>query len=193
MIDAIRDRKVKLRQQCKAIRNELDDDARQQVSETICAHLSAWNLFQKADVVLTYMRSEVDLRSLLTEFPEKHWLIPRILSGENGQMVFHPYDIHNLILHPFGMAEPAPYLPQVSPSEVQLVLAPGLAFDRSGWRLGYGGGYYDRFLVDFEGVSAGVVFQVLLFDALPHGEYDVPVGWIASENGIQLRQNKQPS
>jgi 5-formyltetrahydrofolate cyclo-ligase len=111
-------------------------------------------------------------------------LLPRILPGEEGRMVFHAYDPHNLILHYYGMAEPAPHLPQVLPSEIQLVLVPGLAFDRSGWRLGYGGGYFDRFLKDFGGVSAGVVFQTLLLEALPHGEYDIPMQWLVSEDTL---------
>ena len=49
------------------------------------------------------MRGEVDLRSLLGEFPEKHWLPPRILPGEDGRMDFHEYDPHNLIVHPYGI------------------------------------------------------------------------------------------
>ena len=99
-------------------------------------------------------------------------------------MVFHAYDPDNLIVHPYGMAEPAPHLPQVLSTDIQLVLAPGLAFDRSGWRLGYGGGYYDRFLRSFGGINVGVVFQALLLESLPHGEYDVPVNWLVSEDGF---------
>ena len=99
-------------------------------------------------------------------------------------MVFHLYDPNNLIVHPFGMAEPAPHLLQVPLNEIQLVLAPGLAFDRSGWRLGYGGGFFDRFLQDFGGISVGVVFQALLLEAVPHGEYDIPMAWLATEDGL---------
>jgi 5-formyltetrahydrofolate cyclo-ligase len=61
---------------------------------------------------------------------------------------------------------------------------PGLAFDRAGWRLGYGGGYFDRFLQDFGGVSVGAVFQALLLDSLPHGEYDVPMQWLVMEGEL---------
>lgn len=164
----------------------MGDEFRRQASQTICARLATWDVFRASDVILTYMpiRTEVDLRPLLADFPKKRWLLPRIIPGENGRMVFHGYDPHNLILHSFGMAEPAPHLRQVSPAEIQLVLVPGLAFDRSGWRLGYGGGYFDRFLMDFSGVSAGVVFQTLLLDALPHGEYDIPMKWLVTEDTL---------
>ena len=186
MFSSITDQKSQLRQRCKAVRKELGDEIRQKASLTICAHLAAWDIFQTSENILTYMpiRSEVDLRSLLNDFPEKHWSLPRILPGEDGRMVFHEYDPDNLIVHPYGMAEPAPHLPQVPADEIQLVLAPGLAFDRSGKRLGYGGGYYDRFFQGFKGVSLGVVFQALLLEGLPNGEHDVPVDWLVSENGL---------
>ncbi len=96
-------------------------------------------------------------------------------------MVFHPYQVGRLTIHPFGMAEPSADLPVIPPKEIRLALVPGLAFNRSGWRLGYGGGYYDRFLKGFHGVSAGVVFQALLLEEVPHALLDVPMHWVISE------------
>jgi len=187
MLPSISDQKRQLRMTFNAIRSKLDEGIRRLASESICQNISAWDIFQRSDVILTYMpmRAEVDLRPLLADFPGKRWVLPRILPGEKGQMVFHTYDPNNLIIHPWGMAEPAPHLPQVSPEGVQLALAPGLAFDRSGWRLGYGGGYYDRFLAHFKGVSVGVVFQALLINNLPHAHYDLPVDWLVTEEGLQ--------
>ena len=134
---------------------------------------------------------EACLTSLLECQPQKLWVLPRIIPEENHRMVFHPYDAGRLVLHPFGMAEPAPDLPIIPPGEVQLALVPGLAFDRLGRRLGYGGGYFDRFLCDFTGVSLGVIFQALLFDHLPCCEHDVPVKWIVTEVGL-LHTNPNP-
>jgi 5-formyltetrahydrofolate cyclo-ligase len=115
--------------------------------------------------------------------------LPRIIPEEDHHMVFHPYDPQQLVEHPFGMAEPAPHLPQILPEEIDLVLVPGLAYHQAGWRLGYGGGYFDRFLRDFRGVNVGVIFQALLLDVLPHGEQDIPVGWLVTENGV-IRSGK---
>jgi 5-formyltetrahydrofolate cyclo-ligase len=186
MKTSVQNQKAQLRQRCKAIRKALGEGMRGQASKSICAHLSAWNEFQSVETILTYMpiRGEADLRPLLAEFSNKRWLLPRIIPGKEGRMVFHPYDPNNLIVHPFGMAEPAPNLLQVSPAEIELVLAPGLAFDRSGWRLGYGGGFFDRFLQNFKGTSVGVVFQALLLESVPHGEYDIPMNWLVTENGL---------
>jgi len=186
MLPSIHDQKAQLRQRCKAMRKEMGDELRRQASLEICKHLAAWDVFQNAEVILAYMpvQTEVDLIPLLTGFPAKRWSLPRILPGDEGRMVFHPYDPENLIVHPFGMSEPSPNLPQISPYEIQLVLVPGLAFDRKGWRLGYGGGFFDRFLKDFEGVSVGVLFQALLLNEIPHGEYDIPMDWLVTESGL---------
>ncbi len=100
-------------------------------------------------------------------------------------MQFHTYDPRKLVLHPYGMLEPEPSCPVIVPEEIQLMLVPGLAFDRYGWRLGYGSGFYDRFLTNFEGVSAGITYQDLLFDHIPHKEYDIPMKYLVTENGIK--------
>jgi len=103
-------------------------------------------------------------------------------------MVFHPYDPDRLVRHPFGMAEPAPDLPVILPEEIELALVPGVAFDRTGSRLGYGGGYFDRFLKNFKGVSAGIIFHALLLDETPHAAHDIPMHWIATERELLLTE-----
>lgn len=186
MLPSIHDQKSQLRQRCKSIRNRLGEKACQRASQAVCAYLAEWEIFQTAERILTYMpiHTEIDLRSLLSAYPQKRWLLPRIIPGEVGHMVFHQYDPDHLIVHPFGMAEPAPHLLEIPAVEIQLVLAPGLAFDRSGWRLGYGGGFFDRFLKDFGGVSVGVVYRNLLLNTIPHGRYDVPMSWLVTEDGL---------
>ncbi len=180
------DPKHELRQRCRALRRELGKEQRQRASRWICEHLAGWEVFQRAETILTYMpmKAEVDLRPLLEQFPAKRWVLPRIVPEENHRMDFHPYNPARLVIHPFGMAEPAADLPVIPAAEIELVLVPGLAYDWQGWRLGYGGGYYDRFLARFDGISVGVAYQALVLQTIPHHEHDVAVGWIATETGL---------
>ncbi len=182
----VREQKRQLRRSCHQVRQELGDAARQQSSLAICSWIESWPVFQGSTVILAYLpiTGEVDLTPLLGRQPQKHWVLPRIVPGEKGSMLFHPYQPDRLVRHPYGMEEPTPDLPVISPGEVQLALVPGLAYDRSGRRLGYGGGYYDHFLRGFSGVSLGVIFQALLLDQLPWGKHDVPVQWIVTELGL---------
>ncbi len=190
MTDLLANAKSQLRRQCRTLRASLGEEARTRASQSICETLEDWRIFQRSASVLTYMpiKGEVDLTPLLTRHPEKRWVLPRIIPEEDHRMVFHPYDAARLVRHPFGMAEPAADLPTVPPEAIELALVPGLAFNRQGWRLGYGGGYFDRFLKDFAGVSVGVVFRALLLDEVPHAPFDVPMQWIVSEGGLFATQ-----
>jgi 5-formyltetrahydrofolate cyclo-ligase len=185
MSKTLAEQKAQLRQICRNQRKALGPEARAIASQAICVQIENWGIFQQAEVILTYlpMKAEVDLRPLLAAHPEKTWAVPRILEASHG-MVFHPYDPARLVRHPFGMDEPAADLPVIPDSTLQLCLVPGLAYDRQGWRLGYGGGYYDRFLQHFPGPSLGVTFAALLLESLPHGEWDVPMRGIVTENGL---------
>jgi len=175
--------KSQLREHCRAIRKSLGAEKRVEASLSICEKIANWDIFQQSRTILTYMpiQSEANPTSLLKHYPQKRWVIPRIIPEEDHRMVFHPYAPNHLIRHPFGMAEPSPDLPVIQPEEIELTIAPGLAFDRHGFRLGYGGGYFDRFLENFKGVSAGITFHALLLDTIPHAEHDMPMHWIATE------------
>lgn len=75
----------------------------------------------------------------------------------------------------------------VRPPEIDLILIPGLAFDRSGFRLGYGAGYYDRFLDQsgLRAVTVGVCFSVQLAASLPSAPHDRRVQYVVTEEGVQ--------
>jgi 5-formyltetrahydrofolate cyclo-ligase len=186
MSDELTEAKSQLRQKLRKLRASLGDETRSRASQLICEALEAWPIFQQSETILTYMpiKGEADLTPLLTRHPEKQWILPRIIPEEDHRMVFHAYDAGRLVLHPFGMAEPTADSPIVPREALQLVLVPGMAFDRQGWRLGYGGGYFDRFLKSFMGISVGIVFCALFLESLPHGEFDVSMQWIATENGM---------
>ena len=86
---------------------------------------------------------------------------------------------------PFGTSHPPTSADVTSPG---IVMLPLLAFDASGYRLGYGGGYYDRTLADMKssgstGLAVGIAYQSQQVDAVPHGELDQRLDWVVTENG----------
>lgn len=186
MTNSLAETKSQLRQHCRKLRTSLGEETRVLASQSICEALECWPIFQQSETILTYMpiKGEVNLIPLLTRHPEKQWILPRIIPEEDHRMVFHAYDAGRLVRHPFGMAEPTADSPTVPREALQLILVPGLAFDCHGWRLGYGGGYFDRFLKSYSGISVGIVFRALFLESLPRGEFDVSMQWIATENGI---------
>jgi len=86
---------------------------------------------------------------------------------------------------PFGTSHPHASADVTSPG---IVMLPLLAFDASGYRLGYGGGYYDRTLADMKSsgssvLAVGIGYQSQQIDAVPHGELDQRLDWVVTENG----------
>jgi 5-formyltetrahydrofolate cyclo-ligase len=83
----------------------------------------------------------------------------------------------------YGINEPTKASPRASFTKNTICIVPALAFDKKGFRLGYGKGYYDRFLNNFEGISIGVAFDRFICDALPINDTDIAVGSIIKSSG----------
>lgn len=90
-------------------------------------------------------------------------------------------DMSQLVPGKFGIPEPDYSCPKATPGEIGAVLVPGLMADREGYRLGYGGGYYDRWLAGYEGFTAMVCPRERLVDALPREEFDRPVELVITD------------
>lgn len=173
-----------MRTRCRQLRDKLGETHRLRSSQGICDHILGWPGFPSSGAVFTYlpMRSEVDLQPLITAAPAFRWAIPRVVETPTHQLVFHAYDPERLIRHRYGMLEPDPALPVIEPKQASLILVPGLAYTRAGYRLGYGGGYYDRLLsVPGHPPALGVCFQALLLDEIPRQAHDLPVDFVVTE------------
>lgn len=186
-------KKADLRRQCNEIREGISTAEAQKSSQAVCAHLSNWPVFRKAATVLTFLafRNEIDLGPLFEGWPDKRWLAPRIaegtelVRGQKRYLVLHLYDSTKLVPHRFGMLEPDASLATVEPREVEIVLVPGVAFDRQGGRLGYGGGFYDRLLpLTGDAVRVGVTYDELVLNAIPMEAWDCRVDWLATPSGL---------
>lgn len=185
--------KKEFRKHCTLLRNGIDPLYKRTADQTICSRLMALTCYRFAPTVLLYspIKSEVDIRPLIAHALRhgKKVALPRCES-EPGVMTFRI--IENLLTldeGSYGILEPSADAPILEKelSERQTFLAvPGLAFDRNGYRLGYGKGYYDRFLNVFKGITAGITYRDLIFDRLPRGFYDQRVALVINEGGTIL-------
>ena len=188
-----KDEKAELRRRCHQIREGMSAGQVERASRAVCEHLSAWPVFQRANTVLSFLafRNEIDLSGLYERWPDKRWLVPRVVEGNElgaGQrpyLMLHRYDPARLVRHRFGMLEPDKNLPAVDPAEPDVVLVPGVAFDPQGGRLGYGGGFYDQLLPQtHRAVCVGVTFAELVLDAVPMQPWDCRVAWLVTPSGL---------
>jgi 5-formyltetrahydrofolate cyclo-ligase len=108
---------------------------------------------------------------------------PRVLDGR--RLAFHEVAV-DAVLHPspLGIPEPDAAWPTIAPCDLDLIVVPGLAFDRAGRRLGWGGGYYDGVLADPPRLAAGFLHSVQLLERVPAGPNDRAVTHLITEAGV---------
>ena len=170
-------------------REALTPEDRTRFSQHIVDSTARWIQREGFDSVMLYlnMRSEVETTGLLEGLLNsgKQVCAP-VVDTERLELV--PRRIENLktelVSHRYGMLEPSKTCPLFPIEHLQLIVVPGIAFDRNGYRLGYGKGFYDRFLVKCpHAVVIGLAYQVqLVEDTFPQA-WDVPVHHIFTETG----------
>ena len=159
-------------------KQKLDALIRQRITETA--------EFRKAKTVLLYapVQGEIDLLPLAQICRELGKEVGFPISMDDGTLLFRsPEAGQSLITGAYGIPEPPPTAKESTLNEHTLCIVPALTFDRSGNRLGYGKGYYDRFLEHFTGMTLGAVYRKLISDGLPAEPHDRPVDILVHEGG----------
>ncbi len=171
------------------LRKQISEDAYAAKSEKICAH--AERLIDEicAKTVLSFfpVRKEPDILPLAKRLLEKGITVAFPISHkEDVRLEFRAIrSLKELKLGTYKICEPIESTQTLSVFEKDTVcLVPALSFDVRGMRLGYGMGYYDRFLQNFGGVSIGISFSDLLAEELPVADTDIPVLKIITEGGV---------
>ncbi|HJB96998.1 MAG TPA: 5-formyltetrahydrofolate cyclo-ligase [Candidatus Acutalibacter pullicola] len=179
--------KAALRRELLAQRDAVPQ--REEKSRAVGDGVLALPAYQKARQVLLYLSkgSEVDTWEVFARAVAegKEVYAPRCLDGEGTMGFFQVTSPQELLQGRFGLWEPDPR--RCAPwrrREGALCLVPGIAFDRQGYRLGYGKGYYDRFLAVFSGTAAGLCFRELALERLPRGPQDRRVDVLVTEAGV---------
>ncbi len=180
--------KADLRRALRARLGEMSREERRGKSAAALAHLLASPVWSGARCVLAYlaMASEVNLDSLfgapgkVTGAPRSDWdtraMVAATITSAEDAVEVRP-----------GLREPGPGAHPIGVDELDLVLVPGLGFDRAGSRLGRGGGFYDRFLATLPGrtVTVGVAYEAQLIDVLPVEAHDAGVRMLLTEEGLR--------
>jgi 5-formyltetrahydrofolate cyclo-ligase len=179
--------KDRIRKQMRRQRRDYADGDRD--SRRMGEILTASPLYRQAQQLLAYapFRQEPDLVPVLrqAEAEGKEVGIPQMIGP--GRMIFRRgADPSRWRNNAWGIAEPGEEAEPIEPQPGCLILVPALAFDRRGYRLGYGGGYYDRYLERYPKVEAiGVAFSFQCIDTLPTEPQDRPVSWILTETELR--------
>ncbi len=184
------DGKEEIRGRILKRRNRMTSEEVATKSDEIVLRLTALSEIREAAVLMVYLSfgSEVQTDGIIRWGWEngKRIVVPRCRPEERRLTPCRLSGFSELETGHYGIREPkAERVRAVPAEEIDAVLVPAVAFDRRGYRVGYGGGYYDRFLPEAPGAARiGAAFACQMVDRIPEGPHDLPVDRIVTDEGI---------
>ena len=176
--------KSELRKQVLQEMKALPLEQKQAMDQALTERFLKHPFYQEAKTIATYLSfpHEFQTQELIEQALKdgKKVLIPK--TYPKGRMDFVVYDPQQLVKTSFGLLEPQGDLEVVDASQIDLIHVPGLAFTREGYRIGYGGGYYDRYLKHFTGHTLSTVYPCQIRDFSPEN-HDIPVQEVLIDEG----------
>ena len=187
--------KHQIRAYYRKARAALSAEARELMDITICANLSELPIIKDADKVLVFypVKNEPDIRKFINALYAMRKRVAFPVSNSNDCTLTFKYvgDLAEMVMGTYNIPEPSADAPIVKDFSNCVCIVPALVFDRYGYRIGYGKGYYDRFLKDFQGTSIGIAYSDFVADTLPYEPTDMTVDMIITERGIILPNEKE--
>ena len=178
--------KNKLRKTLKEARSNVSDKSEK--ADLILQRLISLEEYKSADTLLCYVSfgDEVDTHRLIKLALKDGKTVAVPYCKDRGIIEFYIINsLDELKLGAYGIKEPdIIFNKRLEVPENSIIIVPGLAFNRFGFRIGYGGGYYDRFLENYKHISVGLCYNDMLFDEIPTEKYDMPVGIVVTDKQI---------
>jgi 5-formyltetrahydrofolate cyclo-ligase len=196
--DSVIEKKKKLRQQYEEIRASLSIQEREMSEQNIMEHVFASKVYHSSDIICSFVSfgSEVSTKLLNDKIlgSGKILCLPRIMGARKMEMIV--VNTHTTyVLNKYGINEPIGQPMQLTHEFNALCIVPLLAYDSFGHRLGYGGGFYDVFLGEYQKIlTLGIAFSNQYSDTeLPYEEHDVMLKMIINEHGLHQIEKKKPA
>jgi 5-formyltetrahydrofolate cyclo-ligase len=180
--------KKEIRERIKKKREKLSKEEVKERSSLIFSNLLIVPAFFRSEVVHLYISSknnEVDTHNIIRWLlKEKKRVVVPVVDVETKTMRHSEiFSLSELAVNPYGIYEPKLEQP-VKTSELDCIIIPALAVDRKGNRVGFGGGFYDRFLQNVQLPTIALAYEFQLLEELPVEEFDVKISAIVTENQI---------
>lgn len=188
MESRVAEQKKQLRGELLRLRRETPRQQKQAIDRQICQHVINSPEYRQAQTIFAYWSTdeEIDTHAILADARQrgKRVCVPKCLKGH--RMIARP----NLLGSGFdrsrhlAIPEPGEQCPEIAPEEIDLCLVPALACDASGIRLGYGGGFYDRFLPQTAACRMVLCAQERFLQQVPAEQHDMHCDCVVTENEV---------
>lgn len=189
-IPNIKELKTEIRSKYLKMRADMGSDAKRELDAKITAKFLNSVSYRHANTVLCYYSSdiEIDTHEIIRVALEdgKKVALPRCNQESNTMDFRYITSFDDLEYTSMKIYEPKETMPLFDCNEsLSICIIPAVVFDKSGYRIGYGKGYYDRFLNKFSGAQIGLIYSSCIENKLPRGRYDCAVDVLITEKGIQ--------
>lgn len=179
--------KNELRGKYRRLRKEIENKAEKDFE--ICRSFLNSDLYKNAQLILCYssLDDEISTQAIIEKTLDdgKILALPACLDLSGNMDFYIINSADELKSGCFGIKEPdTDKCTVLSDYSSSVCIVPAFCYDRNGFRLGYGKGYYDKFLKKFTSVSAGLCYNSFIEDKLPADKFDIPVDFIITENNI---------
>ena len=180
--------KNSLRKSVLSFRISLDKNDVLSMSDDIFRQFLSIEKIQTSSRFMLYVdfRNEVATRDIISKLLDldKEVYLPVTLKNDKKLIPKRIFSLDDLVSGAYGILEPKIDAPTIEPSFLDVVVVPGSVFDRKGYRTGYGGGYYDRFLEGIDATRVGICFDFQLVEDVFPEEHDKRMDFIITEKNI---------
>ena len=190
--------KEDLRRTILSKRDSMDAADNKRLSGTICRSLIALSAYESSKTIMCFVsfRSEVNTGIIIKNILDrgKRLVVPVVDIRTKSLKLSYVNSIGDLVPGAYGIPEPSPSsFREASPEDIDLVLVPGACFNLKGYRIGYGGGYYDKFLPEIrkDALSLGLCFDFQIVSSIEPEKHDIPVDMVLTEKRM-IKTKAQP-
>ncbi len=190
----IRKYKQELRLACRERRKNMPPDEKLQLDMAIADNVRRLKEYRPAKTLLIYMSTPIEVDTV--QIIKNAWAdgkkvaVPRCIPDSRDMEFYYIDSLDCLSPGTFSVLEPPSDLPIVTDFSGCLMIVPGMQFDMKGFRIGYGKGYYDRYMVRFTGISAGICYSNELKPFMYHGRFDRQVDIVVTDKRIKTCKRK---
>ena len=178
--------KKQLRAHYKQLRRSIMPQDKLQFDADICRSFLESSFYKNCSQLLIYVSFDIEVGTLdmiKQAVCEKQVFCPRCVAGTNIMEFYMIESFSQLKVGSYGILEPFTDTdPQTEFSSDSVCVVPALSYDKKGHRLGFGKGYYDRFLSDFKGTKVGICYDSFCCDELPYDSFDICVDHLITES-----------
>ncbi|MDX5473967.1 MAG: 5-formyltetrahydrofolate cyclo-ligase [Bacillaceae bacterium] len=181
--------KNELRKEMKVKLKDFTENKHTKLSTHIHTHLFQTKQWQEANTIGITVSRFPEVRT--DEIIERAWsegkkvVVPKCNPKSSTMDFYYIKSFQDLEIVYYGLREPIVnrtiYVPS---SEIELIIVPGLIYDKKGYRIGFGGGYFDRYLQNFQGRKISLAFSTQVIEKVPRESFDIPVEAIITNEGV---------